>query len=160
MAKSVLTWLKYSGWIMLLGGVLSIAHSCSTLFGAASTWASGTTVEGSVIQISKRQMTSTNGQRRHVESAIVQFTTAKGDVITITDKVTSTTAPYRIGEKVKVVYEADRPEAALITGSAPADTALSVFQGISGWIGLVMGGLLIVLAKLPWMEAGSRNRAG
>jgi hypothetical protein len=157
MGKTVLTWLKYSGWILLLGGVLSILHSCSTLFGAASTWIKGTTAQGKVVAISKQEMVSPNGQRRHLESAVVQFTTAQGMVMTVKDKVGSTSAPYKVGEKVTVAYEPTAPETALIAGSAPANTALSLFRGISGWIALGTGALLILLAKLPWVEHRPRR---
>jgi len=156
--KTLLFWLKNSGWILLLGGVLSIAHSCSTLSGAASTWANGATANGKVVEISKREMVSPNGQRRLIASAVVQFTTAHGKVVTVTDKVGSTSAPNRVGEKVKVVYEPDEPEAALIAGSAPANAALLLFQGVSGWIALLTGGVLILLVKLPWVEQTARRR--
>lgn len=135
---------------MLLPGILMTYQGCTRAGGALGTWITGESAEGVVTSIRQIGPLSSGSRGRTRAASIITFTAADGQVVTFEHPVQSLPPPFARGERVRVHYDRDSPGDAVV----PAGIALLSFGwgfvAVAGAILALAGGLLLLIAALPW----------
>ncbi len=86
---------------------------------------------------------------RFRQSSVITFTTADGEVVTFEHPVQSSSPSYAHNEHVRVAYDADAPQDALVPGGLALLSLMWALLGMAGMLVMLTGGVLLVGA-LPW----------
>ncbi len=103
--------------------------------------------DGTVVEVVSRTSTS-GGERRTFFYPVVEFRTVDGESIRFESSIGSNPAAYRVGDTVKVLYDPQTPQSALIDSWEvwmPSGLAI----GIGGFFALM--GALVLLNALAFL---------
>ena len=132
-------------------------QGCTRAVGGIGTWVGGQSAEGVVTSIRERPGRSPPARTRLRESSVITFTTAKGEVVTFEHPVQSMPAPYAQNEHVRVVYDADASQDAVVPGGLALLSLMWALLGMAGLVLMLTGPALLLIGALPW---GLQPRAG
>lgn len=142
---------------LLVPGLLMGYVGCSKTVGAMGTWVGGESATGVVTSIRQTRGSPAPVQSPSGEYSSITFTTAEGKVITFEHPVGSTTAPYAQGERVKVVYDADEPEEAVVPGGLTWLVLGWGLLAVAGVILVLTAAALLLIGALPWRRQRTRT---
>ncbi len=143
---------------LLVPGLLMGYLGCSRTVGAVGTWVGGEAATGVVTSIRHSPGRAGPAQSPSGEYSSITFTAADGKVFTFEHPVGSTSAPYARGERVRVVYDANAPEEAVVPGGL---TWLLLGWGLLAVAGLVLAmtaAALLLVGALPWRRQHEHGR--
>ena len=150
--------LRFLGWMLLVPGVLMALFGCVRAVGGVATWVGGESADGVVTSIKISPGDGATGKpSSRGEQSVITFRTADGQVVTFTHPMGGTSAPYAMQEHVRVVYDAEAPEDAVVPGSLAFLTMAWLLLLAAALMLVVAGVTVLLLGALPWE---SRSRAG
>ena len=100
--------------------------------------------EGKVVEVVSRTKTS-SGERKTYFYPVVEFRTPDGEVIRFESSTGSNPSSYRVGDTVRVYYDPQAPQSAMIDSWALWLLPI-IFIGVGGFFALM--GILILLRAL------------
>jgi len=149
--------LQFLGWTLLVSGVLMALFGCIRAVGGVTTWVGGESAEGVVTSIQEERRVGPSNKNSYGEYSVITFRTADGRVVTFRHPMGGNSAPYSMQERVRVVYDADAPEDAVVPGGLAFLTAAWMFLFVTGVVLVIAGAGVLVLGALPWQ---ARPRSG
>ncbi|GHF58669.1 hypothetical protein GCM10010218_44980 [Streptomyces mashuensis] len=112
----------------------------------------GKRTHGTVVSLDWR-----DGDQGPVAYAVVGFTSADGEKQTFQDSFGSNPPAYKVGERVEVLYHADHPDDASISGFASLWVLPLIFGG-AGLVVATVGTVIAVLSRRRRLSAGTTRR--
>jgi len=157
--------LRYLGWMLIVSGVLMAPFGCARGVAGVATWVGGVEADGVVTSIRKSQISGPPGTRSYSERSVISFTTAEGQWVSFSPPLGGRSAPYSMEEHVRVVYDADAPEDAVVPGILALLTVAWMLLFMAGVVLVLAGAGLLVLGALPWQSradsgSGSGGKMG
>lgn len=118
---------------------------------------------GTIVALDART-SRTSDRNGLVYYPVVEFRTSKAETIRFQGEIGSNPSPYKVGDQVKVLYDPQAPQSAVIDSWEIwlPSTVLLGFGGIFVLIGVLsvlsllkLGGLLALLGAILWGRRGS-----
>jgi len=145
--------LRFFGWTLFVTGALMGLYGCvQTVSGVATRVGAADGVATSI------DVTHAPGQSRldkHRERSVITFRTVDGQVVSSTHPMGGIDPPYEMQEHVRVMYDADAPEDAVVPSGLAWLTVARVLLLVAGLVQVLMGAGFLALGALPWQ---SRSR--
>ncbi len=146
------------GWIAIVTGLLMSYLGCTRAVRPVAVFAFGESADGVVTSI--REWPASSGAARipFRQASVITFKTAAGEVITFEHPMQSSPPPYAQNEHVRVVYDADSPQDAVVAGgSSLLVLVVWAFVAFCGLVAILVGAVVIFAGALPW---GVQSHAG
>lgn len=144
------------GSIAIIAGLLVSYQGCTRALRPVAVFASGESADGVVTSIREWPATSGAARSRFRQASVITFKTAAGEDITFEHPLQSSPPPYAQNEHVRVVYDAEAPQHAVVQGGSLLWVmVLWAFIAICGLVAILVGAAVIFAGALPWAVQSS-----